>query len=32
MPRGTGQVFKALLLQQKSIELGIAEMNEDRYL
>lgn len=31
MPRGTGRVFKALLRQQKSIILGIAEMNEGCY-
>lgn len=28
MPRGTDQVFKALLQHQKSIILGMAEMNE----
>lgn len=28
MPRGPGPVFKALLQQQKSIILGIAEMKE----
>lgn len=28
MPRGPGQVFKALLQQQKSIILGITEMKE----
>lgn len=31
MPRGIGQVFKALLQQQKSIILGIAERNEGCY-
>lgn len=32
MPRGSGQVFTALLQQQKSIQLGIVEMKEGCYM
>lgn len=32
MPRETGQVFKALLQQQESIILDIADMNEGCYM